>query len=423
MTETAEPTIGIPEDAVADPAFHESLKRIYKDVEEAGGLIPDPGVDFGPPRDESDTFFIGREFTLEEFRRWFAVQRLGSRPYNAIGYHHTETNPREWAGMESLNFIFFEWYAKKLKWPRGVGPQIWVYSGEFGYSPGVPRIYVGTHPAYDGIGINFRNGRWLHIEHIWNGDHAPFSETMKRVSGEVLAIVCARHKHADREIPIKFVRDGGVNNPDRPHGIMYHRDENPNWNPNDPNNSWPKTCPGLLVSHDNLDADLVRFAKGSSSGEIRVTAEAGVVVAATGAVARDAPRRNAGGNQRQLEEGKKYETTGFTDDGESVESTSRWYRLNNRKWVHASGGTYKKLPGGVRGFKADERRLTVGIRHASVRPGPSRESGEPTLILEPGTTHKVDGFTDKGQELDGVSRWYRLDGNAGWVHASGWVLD
>ena len=151
--------------------------------------------------------------------------------------------------------------------------------------------------------------------------------------------------------------------------------------------------------------------------------EAGDLIAAMGAVARDAPRRNAGGNHRQLTAGKTYETIAFTDDGESVEGSTRWYRLTNKKWVHASGGTYTALPGGVRDFKADERRLTVGNREASVRPGPSRDSGEPTGALEAGSTHKVDGFTDSGQEIDGNSRWYRLDSDAGWVHASGWALD
>ena len=420
MTETAQPATGIPEDLSDNPAFQEMLEQTYREVEAAGGLIPDPGVDFGPPVDESDTFFIGREFTLEEFRKWFAVQRLGGRPFNAIGYHHTEIpRPNVWAGTQTLRNVF-NFYRDELGKPEGCGPQIWVYSGEHDYSPGIPRIYVGTHPAHDGFGMIDRVERWLHIEHVWNGDDAVFSEKMKRVSGAVLAIVSARHKHADREIPLKFIFDGGMDNPGAPLGIMYHRDQNGIDGPQ------PKSCPGDLVSHDNLDADLVRFAREYRDGkdrEVRVKFEVGDLVAAAGAIARDAPRTNAGGNAPQLTEGKKYETIGLTDDGETIEGTSRWYRLNNKKWVHASGGTYKKLPGGVRGFKADERRLTVGNVQASVRPGPSRDSGEPTGSLEAGSTHKVDGFTDKGQEIDGVSRWYRLDGNAGWVHASGWALE
>ncbi len=216
-------------------------------------------------------------------------------------------------------------------------------------------------------------------------------------------------------------RNSGIESPEQPLGILYHRDQNPNW----VDGAWPKSCPGRLVTHDNLDDDVIRYAKEGGQPtpkKITIKAEAGDLVAAMGAVARDAPRRNAGGNAPQLDKGKTYETTGYTDDGESVEGSTRWYRLNNKKWVHASGGTYTKLPGGVRDFKADERRLTVGNVQASVRPGPSRDSGDPTDSLEAGSTHKVDGFTDKGQEIDGVSRWYRLDGDAGWVHASGWAL-
>jgi hypothetical protein len=120
VTETAEPTVGVPEDLAANPAYQEKLEQIYKEVEQEGGLVPDPGVDFGPPQDESDTFFIGREFTLDEFRKWFAVQRLGSRPFNAVGYHHTEVpRPKDWAGTRSLKGIF-DFYRDELEWPENM---------------------------------------------------------------------------------------------------------------------------------------------------------------------------------------------------------------------------------------------------------------------------------------------------------------
>ncbi len=40
----------------------------------------------------------GKEFTLDEFQQWYAVQGLGGRPFNAIGYHHTEVPTPERLG-------------------------------------------------------------------------------------------------------------------------------------------------------------------------------------------------------------------------------------------------------------------------------------------------------------------------------------
>jgi hypothetical protein len=402
------------------------MERVFREAESEGALEPEAPTDFAPYEDESDKLFVGKEFTLDEFERWFAVQKLGGRPYNAVGFHHTEApTASEWAGMRSLNFIFFEWYEKKHGWPRGVGPHFWLYSGEGPYSPGVPRVYVATHPAHDGIGIIDRNERWAHLECAHNGDHAEFSDAFKRAAGRLLGIICRPNQHVAREIPLTFVRNGGVDNPGQPLGIMYHRDQNPNWNPNDPNNSWPKTCPGLRVTHENLDPDLIRHARNGRTvpKKPKVVAETGSLVAAMGAIARDAPRRNAGGNARQLTTGKTYKTTGFTDDGESIDGSPRWYRLTNRKWVHASGGSYTVgAGGGVPGFVERAGQLRVGAAGASPRPGPSRESGDPLGHLEAGTVHAVDGLTDKGQKIQDSARWYRLAGKKGWVHASGGVV-
>lgn len=412
---------GVPEDAHADPEFARELEQIFQQAEERDVLVPEEPVDFAPYEDESEKIFIGREFTLEEFRRWFAVQKLGGRPFNAVGYHHTEApTAQTWAGMDSLNFIFFKWYNAKYGWPWGVGPHLWVYSGDGPYSPGVPRIYVGTHPANDGIGIIDRNERWLHIEHIWSGDIAPFSDALKQVSGKVLGIVCAAHRHAARTIPLKFVRDGGVDNPGQPLGIMYHRDQNPNWVPG----AWPKSCPGLLVSHENLDADLLRHAGGGASPFVvtdpKIVKEAGVLVTGNGALARPGPARESG-EGRPLAAGTTCVTAAYTDQGQDIEGSPRWFRLKSGKgWIHATGGVYQPKSGATPGFVAEAKKLTVGRGMASVRPGPSRESGEPRGTLDAGSVHAVDGYTERGQEIEHSTRWYRLAGNAGWVHASGW---
>lgn len=419
-----DPAPGVPDDLAANADFREEMARIYREAEEAGALDPADGISFDPPVDESGTYFIGREFSLDEFRRWFAVQRLGGRPFNAVGFHHTEIpRPADWAGIPSLNNIFFKWFRDHLGWPEGKGPHLWVYSGEHGYSTGIPRIYVGTHPAHDGIGIDFHNGRYLHIEHIWNGDDVPFSDTMKRVAGEVLGIVCAPHAHADRQIPLEFILDGGVDNPGHPLGILYHRDEN------GIHGVRPKSCPGNRVTHENLDADLIAFARANGRDPDRqdrpepaaFVAEGGSLVAHRGAMARPAPGR--AGEGRQLTEGERCETVGYTDGGQDVESSPRWFQLGGgAEWIHASGGTYQPDSGPTPNFVPDMRQFTVAHGTASVRPGPSRDAGEPLRTLPAGTKHLIDGHTDAGQEIGGSNRWYRLGGNAGWVHASGFSL-
>jgi len=419
MSEQPEHAATVPEDTHSEPEFQRGLDWVLQQAQSGAFATPEARREVGAYQDESDKLYVGREFTLDEFARWFAVQRLGALPFNAVGYHHTETSHLKWAGKPSLDWVFFEWYHKRKGWPWGTGPHLWVFEGAPQHSPGVPRICVGTHPAHDGIGIIGHDRRWLHIEHIRNGDIEPFSEALKRVSGQVLAIVCARHRHADREIPLTFVRNGGVDNPAQPLGIMYHRDQNPNWNPNVPARAWPKTCPGLKVTHENLDADLIRYAR-QYRGTLEVVEETGSLVAVAGALARPEPMRGGAGEGRQLTAGQHYATNAYTDEGQDVAGSARWFRLaDGADWAHASGGVYQPASGAVPGFQAQAGQLTVGARLASVRPGPSRESGEPLRTLAGGTVCAVDGFTDQGQEIGGVRRWYRLAGNAGWVHASG----
>ncbi len=261
MSDETVTTEAVPEDAHERSDFAEAMEAIFAEEQARGTLAGPPPAARPLYQDESDRLFIGREFTLDEFRKWWAAQGLGTMPFNAVGYHHTEVPDQHiWAGMPSLQGVF-NYYRNELGWPEGVGPQVWVYSGDGPYSPGIPRVYVGTHPAHDGIGISGRNGRWLHIEHVWNGDKGPFSTAMKQISGQVLAIVCAASEAANRTIPMTFIK-GGQDNPASPIGIMYHRDQNPNW-PAD--GGWPKSCPGTKVSHENLDADLIAFASGGVS--------------------------------------------------------------------------------------------------------------------------------------------------------------
>jgi hypothetical protein len=46
---------------------------------------------------------------------------------------------------------------------------------------------------------------------------------------------------------------------------------------------------------------------------------------------------------QELSEGRSCATRGYTDRGESVAGSSRWYQLAERDgggWVHSSGGDY-----------------------------------------------------------------------------------
>ena len=152
-----------------------------------------------------------------------------------------------------------------------------------------------------------------------------------------------------------------------------------------------------------------------------IVAEAGSLVAVEGALARGGPSRD--GESRPVATGQRCVTDGYTDEGQDVEGSARWFRLaDGQRWVHASGGVYQPDTGAAPGFVAEAKAFTTGAGLASVRPGPSRESGEPLRTLLAGSVCAVDGYTDRGQELEGSARWYRLAGNAGWVHASGGTL-
>lgn len=78
---------------------------------------------------------------------------------------------------------------------------------------------------------------------------------------------------------------------------------------------------------------------GSSGG---ITWAFGEFTAGSGAVARREHRRD-NNVMRTLEAGRSYRTDGYTDAGENVAGSSRWYHLSAAAgfgWVHASGGTY-----------------------------------------------------------------------------------
>lgn len=183
--------------------------------------------------DESGRLYIGREFTPQEFREWFSVQELGSKPFNAVSIHHTAIpTEKTWNGVTTLNAIF-DWYRYHRGWPAGKGPHIFIYAGNGPYKPGQQLVYVATHPAHDGIAVSRRNHRWLAIEAVGNFDGERMPRAMEDLYRHVLHTVCG-----DR-IPLVNCAPG-VDGPAKPLGLLFHRDAKTDI----------KSCPGWTTTAD-----------------------------------------------------------------------------------------------------------------------------------------------------------------------------
>lgn len=205
--------------------------------EELGSPPPEPR---GPYSDESGKTLVLKEFTPERFAAWFAVQNVGAAPYNAVGIHHTYIpTSLQYRGIATLQGVF-NYYANERGWPRGLGPHLWLIDGHGQYRHGQPLVAVGTHPRRDGIGIAYRNHRWLHIEGLFNGDAGRMTKEMEELFRFAIGVVCAR-----RKIPVRFVTKG-VDGPSQPLGLLFHRDVDPE-HP-------PKSCPGKHTEHGWFDA-------------------------------------------------------------------------------------------------------------------------------------------------------------------------
>ena len=296
--------------------------------------------------------------------------------------------------MESLNWHLRLCTRRSSNGPEGTGPQVWVYSGEHGYSPGTPRIYVGTHPAYDGIGINFHNGRWLHIEHIWNGDFAPVQRddeaSQRRGAGDRLR----PHKHADREIPLTFMRDGGTNNPEPPAGDHVPPGREPELESERPGQQMAEDVPrppGQSRQPGRRSRPIGEAgARSRPQSGVQVKAEAGDLIAAAGAVARDAPRRNAGGNRRSSPRARRSRRPALPTTANQSKAHAAGTGSTNKKWVHASGGTYTAAPRRgprLQGGRAPaDGRQPAAHRSVRVRRGTAANPPAPWNLVPPTTS-------------------------------------
>jgi hypothetical protein len=186
---------------------------------------------------EAHKLYIGKAFTPEQFADWWSVQTFGSLPYNGVGVHHTAIPDRTtWIGLQHLHNTF-AYFKNEHGWPAGKGPHLWLRSARAGKVPG-PVIYVGTHPASDGIGISYRNFRYLHIEFIDRFTYYGMSEEDFDLYQYVLGIVCGQ-----RGIPLRHT--GGDTSPGRGwdgpqspmDGYLFHRNAKTDI----------KDCPGAMV--------------------------------------------------------------------------------------------------------------------------------------------------------------------------------
>ncbi len=191
--------------------------------------------------DDSHMTLVLREMSAVQFPAWLDAQNLGAAPYNGIGIHHTyiPTSPQ----YTSVGLIrgVFNYYQYGLGWKPGIGPHIWLIDERNPYKPGECLVVIGTHPRHDGIGISYRNHRWVHIEALHNGDGGYWTPGMVQTYRTVFQALCKR-----RGGTIKVHPGPSVDGPTTWQGGLYHRDAKTN----------PKTCPGNQITHQRFDPQL-----------------------------------------------------------------------------------------------------------------------------------------------------------------------
>ncbi len=181
---------------------------------------------------ESSKLYLFREFTLQDAVAWIRKQYPGSAPAKGVGIHHTAIpEGKTWWGMSTLKGIA-NYYANERGWKYGVMPHLWIYGGDNpNYLPGQIRIYVATHFAHDGIGISYRNHRWIHMECVSNGDARRWGTNHVRAYRELVWAL-------DDVLKCGVFLNGGPSHdgPSTPQGQLPHRAARTNI----------KSCPGNL---------------------------------------------------------------------------------------------------------------------------------------------------------------------------------
>lgn len=180
--------------------------------------------------------------------------------------------------------------------------------------------------------IAWQAGNWPYNERsvgIEQGDFAARSGTFPDEHYRRLAYLVA-YLIQNTSTPLRYARAFGED------GIIDHRTITPD----------DRTDPGANFKRQLL-LDLVQgFLDGAEpspwAASDGITWARGAFTAGPGAVARAEPRR--GDNViRDLTVGETFVTDGFTDAGQDVAGSSRWFHLAlsaGHGWVHSSGGTF-----------------------------------------------------------------------------------
>jgi hypothetical protein len=172
--------------------------------------------------DDSGKIFVGRFLRPEQIEEWVYGQTISRHVWGICTHHTWSPDQKTWRGIRSLESVFV-YYSSALKWPRGIGPHFFV-GPEFSYGSTVG-VFVATHPQRQGIHCAGCNAGSIGVEHVWNGDRAPFppeylhvSSILYRALGDKLGIPMER----------SFNREPG---------LFFHRDHA------------TKSCPGSAVKH------------------------------------------------------------------------------------------------------------------------------------------------------------------------------
>jgi hypothetical protein len=135
---------------------------------------------------ESNKLFVHRYLSAKDIAPWVKAQSYGSQPATNIVIHHTwSPTQAQWRGWSTFDGVY-NYYRNQLGWPAGVGPHFFVAADG---------VYVGTHPAWDGIHAAGANHRTIGIETVGNFDLAPTYDptlshlrTLVQALGEMLHI-------------------------------------------------------------------------------------------------------------------------------------------------------------------------------------------------------------------------------------------
>ena len=181
--------------------------------------------------DESNKMYVGRFLLPDEILPWLKAQKKPTWAKYIMTHHTWSPTFSQWAGDRTLKAIF-NYYRDTRGWDSGKGPHFWIAPK---YKNGPIGIWIGTHPYNKGIGAIDWNSDTLHCEYAWNGDVAPFTDSVLKVGA---ALMGALEEWIGIPLePVKFLNGWAVKGKK---GHLFHRDTP----------KAGKTCPGKKNTHE-----------------------------------------------------------------------------------------------------------------------------------------------------------------------------